>query len=143
MQRGLGAGRAPSSFSLPCAVFKISIQLKEVTCLKKEKTAKLIPNAIQICTESEKVSGGGPMWGGHTRITAETPSNLPRHSHQSRAPFVLNLACLLSCPSRWSSSTHFGWDPYSILLCSGPSHKCLAMILKFPVNPPVQISKLG
>uniref|UniRef100_A0A452R4V0 GRAM domain containing 1A n=1 Tax=Ursus americanus TaxID=9643 RepID=A0A452R4V0_URSAM len=34
----------------------ISIQLKEVTCLKKEKTAKLIPNAIQICTESEKVS---------------------------------------------------------------------------------------
>ena len=38
--------------------FKISIQLKEVTCLKKEKTAKLIPNAIQICTESEKVSDG-------------------------------------------------------------------------------------
>ncbi|PNJ11001.1 GRAMD1A isoform 7 [Pongo abelii] len=34
----------------------ISIQLKEVTCLKKEKTAKLIPNAIQICTESEKVT---------------------------------------------------------------------------------------
>nr|XP_025866172.1 GRAM domain-containing protein 1A [Vulpes vulpes] len=33
---------------------QISIQLKEVTCLKKEKTAKLIPNAIQICTESEK-----------------------------------------------------------------------------------------
>ncbi|XP_042295990.1 protein Aster-A isoform X1 [Sceloporus undulatus] len=32
----------------------ISIQLKEVTCLKKEKTAKLIPNAIQICTETEK-----------------------------------------------------------------------------------------
>ncbi|XP_010847589.1 PREDICTED: LOW QUALITY PROTEIN: GRAM domain-containing protein 1A [Bison bison bison] len=32
----------------------ISIQLKEVTCLKKEKTAKLIPNAIQICTENEK-----------------------------------------------------------------------------------------
>uniref|UniRef100_A0A8C9PK49 GRAM domain containing 1A n=1 Tax=Spermophilus dauricus TaxID=99837 RepID=A0A8C9PK49_SPEDA len=36
----------------------ISIQLKEVTCLKKEKTAKLIPNAIQICTESEK----GGLW---------------------------------------------------------------------------------
>ncbi|KAL7981160.1 hypothetical protein Chor_005394 [Crotalus horridus] len=32
----------------------ISIQLKEVICIKKEKTAKLIPNAIQICTESEK-----------------------------------------------------------------------------------------
>uniref|UniRef100_A0A8C9DU92 GRAM domain containing 1A n=1 Tax=Prolemur simus TaxID=1328070 RepID=A0A8C9DU92_PROSS len=39
----------------------ISIQLKEVTCLKKEKTAKLIPNAIQICTESEKVSWGQTM----------------------------------------------------------------------------------
>ncbi|XP_053124055.1 protein Aster-A isoform X2 [Hemicordylus capensis] len=32
----------------------ISIQLKEVQCIKKEKTAKLIPNAIQICTETEK-----------------------------------------------------------------------------------------
>ncbi|XP_062996028.1 protein Aster-A isoform X1 [Elgaria multicarinata webbii] len=32
----------------------ISIQLKDVKCLKKEKTAKLIPNAIQICTESDK-----------------------------------------------------------------------------------------
>ncbi|XP_063167902.1 protein Aster-A isoform X2 [Candoia aspera] len=32
----------------------ISIQLKEVICIKKEKTAKLIPNAIQICTETEK-----------------------------------------------------------------------------------------
>ncbi|XP_044278171.1 protein Aster-A isoform X5 [Varanus komodoensis] len=32
----------------------ISIQLKDVKCLKKEKTAKLIPNAIQICTETEK-----------------------------------------------------------------------------------------
>ncbi|XP_026574643.1 GRAM domain-containing protein 1A isoform X3 [Pseudonaja textilis] len=32
----------------------ISIQLKEVICIKKEKTAKLIPNAIQICTENDK-----------------------------------------------------------------------------------------
>uniref|UniRef100_A0ABM5ET28 Protein Aster-A isoform X2 n=1 Tax=Pogona vitticeps TaxID=103695 RepID=A0ABM5ET28_9SAUR len=32
----------------------ISIQLKDVKCIKKEKTAKLIPNAIQICTETEK-----------------------------------------------------------------------------------------
>ncbi|XP_033014040.1 protein Aster-A isoform X5 [Lacerta agilis] len=32
----------------------ISIQLKEVKCIRKEKTAKLIPNAIQICTETEK-----------------------------------------------------------------------------------------
>lgn len=43
----------------PCAP-QISIQLKEVTCLKKEKTAKLIPNAIQICTENEKVSWEEP-----------------------------------------------------------------------------------
>lgn len=60
--------------------FKISIQLKEVTCLKKEKTAKLIPNAIQICTESEKVSDG---WMGvrgthqdHSRDTSPTPAYL-------------------------------------------------------------------
>ncbi|XP_053523563.1 protein Aster-A isoform X3 [Artibeus jamaicensis] len=40
----------------------ISIQLKEVTCLKKEKTAKLIPNAIQICTESEKTLSPRELW---------------------------------------------------------------------------------
>lgn len=73
---GPRGGRAPSLFSLPCAVFKISIQLKEVTCLKKEKTAKLIPNAIQICTESEKVSGGGPIWGGHTPGSQQRPLQL-------------------------------------------------------------------
>ncbi|TRY96043.1 hypothetical protein DNTS_021162 [Danionella cerebrum] len=32
----------------------ITILLKDVTSLTKEKTAKLIPNAIQICTENEK-----------------------------------------------------------------------------------------
>ncbi|XP_077193080.1 protein Aster-A isoform X4 [Paroedura picta] len=32
----------------------ISIQLKDVKYIKKEKTAKLIPNAIQICTENDK-----------------------------------------------------------------------------------------
>nr|XP_033770254.1 protein Aster-A isoform X2 [Geotrypetes seraphini] len=32
----------------------ISIQLKNIRCIKKEKTAKLIPNAIQVCTESDK-----------------------------------------------------------------------------------------
>lgn len=56
--RGMAGGhgvRHPHSVSpAPCP--QISIQLKEVTCLKKEKTAKLIPNAIQICTESEKVN---------------------------------------------------------------------------------------
>lgn len=77
MRRGLRLGRAFGSFSLPCAVFKISIQLKEVTCLKKEKTAKLIPNAIQICTESEKVSDG-PMAG--------KGSTSQDHSRDSRPP---------------------------------------------------------
>uniref|UniRef100_A0A3Q2R1G7 GRAM domain containing 1A n=1 Tax=Fundulus heteroclitus TaxID=8078 RepID=A0A3Q2R1G7_FUNHE len=33
----------------------ITIQLKDVTSMTKEKTAKLIPNAIQISTENEKV----------------------------------------------------------------------------------------
>ncbi|XP_073457763.1 protein Aster-A isoform X3 [Aquarana catesbeiana] len=32
----------------------ITIQLKDIRCIKKEKTAKLIPNAIQVCTENEK-----------------------------------------------------------------------------------------
>ncbi|OCT73527.1 hypothetical protein XELAEV_18036504mg [Xenopus laevis] len=32
----------------------IMIQLKDIQCIKKEKTAKLIPNAIQVCTETEK-----------------------------------------------------------------------------------------
>ncbi|XP_029432341.1 protein Aster-A isoform X2 [Rhinatrema bivittatum] len=32
----------------------ISIQLKDIRCIKKEKTAKLIPNAIQVCTDSDK-----------------------------------------------------------------------------------------
>ncbi|XP_063798311.1 protein Aster-A isoform X2 [Pseudophryne corroboree] len=32
----------------------ITIQLKEIRCIKKEKTAKVIPNAIQVCTENEK-----------------------------------------------------------------------------------------
>ncbi|KAG8433692.1 hypothetical protein GDO86_012155, partial [Hymenochirus boettgeri] len=32
----------------------ITIQLKDIQCIKKEKTAKLIPNAILVCTETEK-----------------------------------------------------------------------------------------
>jgi len=36
-------------------VFQITILLKDVTTLTKEKTAKLIPNAIQISTDSDKV----------------------------------------------------------------------------------------
>ena len=34
---------------------QITIPLKDVTSLTKEKTAKLIPNAIQISTDSDKV----------------------------------------------------------------------------------------
>lgn len=35
--------------------FKITILLKDVTSMTKEKTAKLIPNAIQISIDNEKV----------------------------------------------------------------------------------------
>lgn len=34
---------------------QITILLKDVTFMTKEKTAKLIPNAIQISTDNEKV----------------------------------------------------------------------------------------
>ena len=34
---------------------QITILLKDVTSMTKEKTAKLIPNAIQISTDNEKV----------------------------------------------------------------------------------------
>lgn len=110
MRRGRRAGRASGSLShCPVLSFKISIQLKEVTCLKKEKTAKLIPNAIQICTESEKVNDG-QMGAARNQDQSGDHSHpsLPRHTHQSRSPFVLNLACLLSRPSQWSIPTHFG-----------------------------------
>lgn len=44
-------------FSINCTLsFKITILLKDVTSMTKEKTAKLIPNAIQISTDNEKVS---------------------------------------------------------------------------------------
>uniref|UniRef100_A0A452J1X9 GRAM domain-containing protein n=1 Tax=Gopherus agassizii TaxID=38772 RepID=A0A452J1X9_9SAUR len=33
----------------------ISVPLREVKCLKKEKMARLIPNAIQVCTAADKV----------------------------------------------------------------------------------------
>lgn len=36
---------------------QITIQLKDIKCIKKEKTAKVIPNAIQVCTDTEKVRG--------------------------------------------------------------------------------------
>ncbi|KAL1006527.1 hypothetical protein UPYG_G00073450 [Umbra pygmaea] len=34
---------------------KIAVTLKDITAMCREKTAKLIPNAIQVCTESEKL----------------------------------------------------------------------------------------
>lgn len=33
----------------------MTIQCTEITSIRKEKTALVIPNAIQVCTESEKV----------------------------------------------------------------------------------------
>uniref|UniRef100_A0A8D2KSA0 GRAM domain containing 1A n=1 Tax=Varanus komodoensis TaxID=61221 RepID=A0A8D2KSA0_VARKO len=71
----------------------ISIQLKDVKCLKKEKTAKLIPNAIQICTETEKVrwrvlsglllcsAGGAPHRS--TPICTANCSLCAKHTHYS------------------------------------------------------------
>ncbi|TUA69864.1 GRAM domain-containing protein 1B [Bagarius yarrelli] len=51
---------------------KITILLKEVTSLTKEKTAKLIPNAIQINTEQEKnLEEGGQD--NHTEQTNQVP----------------------------------------------------------------------
>lgn len=38
-----------------CLLVQITILLKDVTSMTKEKTAKLIPNAIQISTDNEKV----------------------------------------------------------------------------------------
>ena len=34
---------------------KVTIQCKDITSIKKEKTALVIPNAVQVFTESEKV----------------------------------------------------------------------------------------
>lgn len=32
------------------------VRLKDICTMTKEKTARLIPNAIQLCTDNEKVS---------------------------------------------------------------------------------------
>lgn len=32
------------------------VRLKDICSMTKEKTARLIPNAIQLCTDNEKVS---------------------------------------------------------------------------------------
>ena len=37
-----------------CLRFQVQLRWKDVAALTKEKTALVIPNAIQICTESEK-----------------------------------------------------------------------------------------
>lgn len=44
-----------ANLSLLCLCIQITIQLKDITSMTKEKTAKLIPNAIQISTDNEKV----------------------------------------------------------------------------------------
>lgn len=36
-------------------VVQLTVKLKDVCSMTKEKTARLIPNAIQLCTDSEKV----------------------------------------------------------------------------------------
>ncbi|XP_043357807.1 protein Aster-A isoform X6 [Dermochelys coriacea] len=40
----------------------ISVPLREVKCLKKEKMAKLIPNAIQVCTAADKTLSPQELW---------------------------------------------------------------------------------
>lgn len=41
---------------------QLTVRLKDICSMTKEKTARLIPNAIQVCTESEKVGTALPMW---------------------------------------------------------------------------------
>ncbi|MEQ2207508.1 hypothetical protein XENOCAPTIV_013655, partial [Xenoophorus captivus] len=54
---GINKLRWFNAFSIKGILFNspITIQLKDVTSMTKEKTAKLIPNAIQISTENDKV----------------------------------------------------------------------------------------
>lgn len=42
-------------FSVPVGC-QLTVRLKDICSMTKEKTARLIPNAIQVCTDSEKVS---------------------------------------------------------------------------------------
>ncbi len=35
---------------------QLTVRLKDICSMTKEKTARLIPNAIQVCTDTEKVS---------------------------------------------------------------------------------------
>lgn len=38
-----------------CAALQVTIQCTEISSIRKEKTALVIPNAVQVCTEFEKV----------------------------------------------------------------------------------------
>lgn len=70
-----------------------------MTCLKKEKTAKLIPNAIQICTESEKVSRR-TCWGAVG--TGLSQPLLPQALFILQAELSESLAfCLFPCHPYW------------------------------------------
>jgi len=38
-----------------CVLVQLTVRLKDICSMTKEKTARLIPNAIQVCTDAEKV----------------------------------------------------------------------------------------
>ena len=38
-----------------CLCLQLTVRLKDICSMTKEKTARLIPNAIQLCTDNEKV----------------------------------------------------------------------------------------
>lgn len=37
------------------SLVQLTVRLKDICSMTKEKTARLIPNAIQVCTDTEKV----------------------------------------------------------------------------------------
>ncbi|XP_069470192.1 protein Aster-B isoform X3 [Ambystoma mexicanum] len=53
----------------------LTVRLKDICSMTKEKTARLIPNAIQLCTDTEK----GPLFSGDN---AGSPQNHPKKSQE-------------------------------------------------------------
>ncbi|MXQ81466.1 hypothetical protein E5288_WYG005926 [Bos mutus] len=51
---GVGAGRKAASLTRGSPSESLTVRLKDICSMTKEKTARLIPNAIQVCTDSEK-----------------------------------------------------------------------------------------
>ncbi|XP_017261819.1 protein Aster-C isoform X2 [Kryptolebias marmoratus] len=78
---------------------KIMLTLKEITTMSREKTARLIPNAIQICTNTEKLfftsfSARERSYQGVFRMWQNTLLNKP-----------------LTCPELWQMvKQHYGYD---------------------------------